>query len=304
MRKFVVIMTAIAVVIISVVILAIFANRASSRNTVPTRIEQLRPHEGIDASRCVPDASSKHPRLARSPRSGHVYHGQLNSGEPFLYRFKAPVRIPVTSEQSNMVARVFAEIADAYANGDGNGMRTCMGNLPDVVTNMPDRLFSALSAPVREKLLNGFLNPRCILEFSSDKEFKLYVRNSIDLSVFWGNSYVKRDDMASPVAFIDTSVLRQLLLYKTAFHNSRHIEFEKCVDVFIDEWKCQIDSENGFTRQYMVLQVDLQWGLYNSGNFTLESLSAFVKEKANGLIKLGYTPKWLSEFDDLSEAVR
>ena len=37
---------------------------------------------------------------------------------------------------------------------------------------------------------------------------------------------------------------------------------------------------------------------------TAEQLSKEVKEYAKGIIHLGYTPKWLSEFDDLSEAVK
>ena len=54
----------------------------------------------------------------------------------------------------------------------------------------------------------------------------------------------------------------------------------------------------------MWFEVDLQWDSYNVGVRTVEQLSSFVKEYAKGLINLGYTPKWLSEFDDLSEAVK
>ena len=45
-------------------------------------------------------------------------------------------------------------------------------------------------------------------------------------------------------------------------------------------------------------------GVFKVGVRSLEQLSEFVKENAKGLIRLGHTPKWLSEFDDLSEAVK
>ena len=79
---------------------------------------------------------------------------------------------------------------------------------------------------------------------------------------------------------------------------------EKTSDVLINEWKEQIEDINGFTRQFMWYQVDLQWRNYHEGTWTLAQLSDWTKRYANGLIRLGYTPKWLSEFDDLSEAVK
>lgn len=243
-------------------------------------------------------------RLLRTPRTGHVYYGTDNSGAPFPLRFKRPVRVPMTPVQSNAVAMAFKDIATAYVNGDSMSMKKHMESMPDVVTNITDELFLALSKPVRGILKDGILNLRHPRDFSSVVEFDSYVRNSIDLAVFWADSYVRRGDFGGPVVYLDTSVLSQLLYYKEKFHNEGQIELEKCADGYIHQWKNQIDSENGFTRQYMLFQVDLQWSTYKVGVRSLEQLSEFVKENAKGLIRLGHTPKWLSEFDDLSEAVK
>ena len=244
-------------------------------------------------------------RLARTPRSGQVYYGTDNSGAPFAYRYRRPARVPVTSVQSNAVAKAFEGVARAYVEGDGKRMRACMESLPDVVTNMPDKLFTHLVHPISEALCDGFINPRELLkDFVSVADFEEYLRNSIDIAVFWGNSYAMREDFASPVEFLDVAVLRKLLIYKERFRNAGRPEMEKCADRFIQQWQNHIESEDGFTRKYMLFQVDLQWCTYKCGDRSLEQLSAFVKGKANGLIRLGYTPKWLSEFDDLSEAVK
>ena len=136
------------------------------------------------------------------------------------------------------------------------------------------------------------------------KDFDEYVRRGMELTIFWGNTFLRRGDYEGPVAFIDTSVLRQLLSYKRKFHSEGLSDLEENADIHIDEWCRQIECEMGFTRQFMWYQVDLQWRNYKEGMWTVDQLSEWSKRYAKGLVQLGYTPKWLSEFDDLSEAVK
>lgn len=241
---------------------------------------------------------------SRSPRGGKVYYGVTNGGESFACRFSPPVRVPLTSEQSNEVASAYRRIALSFESGESAEMRKWINAMPDVVTNMPDRVFAILSQPVSNILLNGFLDPAHVIDFSSVDDFDEYVRRGMELTIFWGNTFLRRGDYEGPVAFIDASMLRQLLLYKRKFHEERLSALEENVDIHIDEWCRQIERDTGFTRQFMWYQVDLQWRNYNEGVWTIDQLSDWAKRYARGLIQLGYTPKWLSEFDDLSEAVK
>ena len=256
--------------------------------------------DAVDAQVC---------NLAKSPRGGRLHWGVDNAGRKVAYRFLPPARTPITTAQSNEIAVVFTRMAEAYRHGDRDALLACMNELPDVATNIQDCVFAKLAAPVTDTLELDFLGldgriPHGLKDFDSIQEFESYVRINLDVALFIGNIYLKRTQYDGPVAYLDSAVLKQLLLYKEKFHAGGQADLEKIADKVVDEWHEQIESENGFTRQYMWFQVDLQWATYNEGVRTVEQLSNFVKPYATGLIRLGYTPKWLSEFDDLSEAVK
>ena len=255
-------------------------------------------------------AAAKGRKLAKSPRQGKVYWGVDNAGGKVAYRFLPPVRTPITEAQSNEIAVVFARMAEAYAHGEREAMLACTNELPDVVTNIPDRVFAQLVSPLARPLIYEFANtdgpiPHEMKDFDDAKAFESYVRINLDVALFIGNMYLKRERYDKcPLEVIDATVLKQLLLYKEKFHAAERYDLEKVADGFIEEWHGQIESENGFTRQVMWFQVDFLWGFYNSGEWSLEKLSERAKKYAKPLIRIGYTPKWLSEFDDLSEAVK
>ena len=219
-------------------------------------------------------------------------------------RYHPPARQSVTNMQSNDVAAAFTSIADAFAEGRLSDMKAAMAAFPLVVTNMPDQLFHSLSRPVRDILLNDFLDPSTTREFNTAEEFASYARNNIELLLFWGEILLKRGDFDGPVIFLDHAVLHKLLIYRDEFHSRKLDDCVLCVDGIIDEWHGHIESENGFTRRQMWFRVDLNWPLYNEGTLTSAQISEIVKGFASGLIRLGYTPKWLKEFDDLSDALK
>ena len=245
--------------------------------------------------------------LHKSPRSGQVYWGiGKRDGVMYdcAYRVQTPKRISITSEQSNMVTKVFASILEAYKRHDVERMNTAMKDVPDIVTNMQDKVFIQLSRPLSDALDEHFLRRQLPMEFSGVDELSAYLRSNLELTLFLGNVALAREDFTKMVDIYDALVLSQLLNYKTLYHEQRAESLEKCVDGFIEIWHRQIESEHGFTRQCMWYQVDAGWTLYHEGFCTLEQLTDRVKLGADQLLRLGYTPKWLSEFDDLSEAVK
>ncbi len=246
-------------------------------------------------------------KLARSPRGGKIYWGLgSTNGVPYkcAYRIQTPKRISITSEQSNEVAKVFASILDSYQSQDIVGMKTAMKNVPDIVTNMQKKVFGQLSRPLRIALREQFLERKSPMDFSDVDKLSTYLRSNLDLTLFLGNIALEREDFGIMVESYDALVLSRLLDYKKNYGEQGASELEKCVDGFIEEWHRQIESENGFTRQCMWFQVDAGWTFYHDGIWTLEHLTTNVRRTASQLVRLGYTPKWLSEFDDLSEAVK
>ncbi len=265
-------------------------------------------HEPLNCSPLehVKQGSAYRARI-KSPRGGRVYWGHSSrDGQPcaFAYRYKPPKRVPVTAEQSNAVARAFNEIVASYREGDISTMRTRIAEMPDVVSNMTEKAFVGPAFTAVHAMEDGFTMPKDLKEFATSRDFTQYCRINIEFALFLGNVFLMREDYESPMSQLDFRVLQVLLRYKDDFHAKGRMDMELAVDSFISEWETQIESENGFTRQYMWYQVDLQWACYNDGEWTLAQLSEWAKRYAKGLVRLGYTPKWLSEFDDLSEAVK
>ena len=219
-------------------------------------------------------------------------------------RIQPPLVVQVTPDQSNELKVVFLQVRAAYDRGDSEAMRKWMEVLPGCVTNMPVAMFHSLVRPVRDILTNDFLNPRNLHDFGNVKEFELYARMSVELAVFWGGIYLKRDCYDSPVSFLDGSVLRQLQYYKRKFHSDGKTDLESSADEAIEAWHGHIESENGFLRRYMWYQVELYRIGFKRGEMTMREVSDAVKGHARRVVGLGYTPKWLSEFDDLSEALK
>jgi len=246
-------------------------------------------------------------QLAKSPRTGHVHWGDgSKDGVPckIAYRFQPPRRVPITDDQSNAVARAFIDLLESYEASDVAAMKVAMGNLPPVVTNMRQKAFSKLSHPLFTAFNKRFMNQNYRTEFSDVKAFDLYMRTNIELTYFLGGLAIKRADYDTSVAIYEALVLEKLIKYKSMYHQEGNNALEACADKYIADWHRQIESDDSFTRQCMWFQVDLQWAKYKDGSWTLKQLSDWAKRGAAPLTRLGYTPKWLSEFDDLSEAVK
>ena len=219
-------------------------------------------------------------------------------------RIQPPHEIHLTPDQSNELKVVFLQVRAAYDRGDSEAMQKWMGALPGCVTNMPVAMFHSLAKPVRDILTSDFLNPRSLHDFGNVKAFERYARMSVELAVFWGDIYLTRECYDSPVSFLDGSVLRQLQCYKRKFHSDGRADLESSADAAIESWYGHIESENGFLRRYMWYQVELYRLGFKRGEMTMREVSDAVKGHARRVVGLGYTPKWLSEFDDLSETMK
>ena len=215
-----------------------------------------------------------------------------------------PARIPFPPSQSNAIAVAFARMAEVYERDDGETMLAVMEDIPDVVTNMPDQALALAIKPIQSALDRRFIHAESLFEFSSGLDFERFGRANMEIVRYFGNLYLRRGGDCELLFVYDSQTLKQLMRYKDMFHAKDMLDCERAADMLIAEWVEQIESKDGFTRRYMWFQVDLQWPRYHEGKMTIDELSKLVKSYADGLIRLGYTPKWLSEFDDLTEALK
>ena len=232
----------------------------------------------------------------------HYSCADLDGGRSL--RICHPVRIPVTPAQSNAIAVAFARMAEVYERDDGEAMLAVMEDIPDVVTNMPDQALALATKPVQSALARRFIHAESLFEFSSRLDFERFGRSNMEAVRCLGNLYLRRGGDCELLFVYDSQTLKQLMRYKDMFHAKNMLDCEQTADKLIADWVDQIESKDGFTRRYMWFQVDLQWPRYHEGKMTIDDLSKSVKSYADGLIRIGYTPKWLLEFDDLTKALK
>lgn len=248
----------------------------------------------------------KDPRVAQRPSTAQDKAGRqdpCSCGER-RERYQPAPRIALSADQRTDVAKTFENLLHAYTNGQYTAMRTVMETIPAVVTNMPERDFSEAVNPLRTALKSRFLFADDLQPFAGADDFEAFARLNLDVIRFLGDIYIRRGGNSRLPLVSESQTLKQFMRWKDLFHQQNDLDGERVADTFIAEWVGQIESDNGFTRRYMRFQVNLQRSLVQEGKMTLDELSHYVKSYADGLIRLGYTPKWLSEFDDLSKAAK
>ena len=234
--------------------------------------EQNRRHEGF-----VFPQSALERKLAK--RIGLVYPPQYNMSEA----------------QSNELASALEAISRAYDGGEVKQLRDRMQACPQTMTNISDWVFVALSRPLCKNFGERFLMAEPMKDFTELNDFKNYVELNFEMARFFGGIDLARGGYSGYLILLDKCTLKQLKRYKDKFHTEGQKELEACADKYIAEWIDQIESENGFTRKYMRFQVRLQYGRVEEERMTYEQLLDAVRDYATGLVRGGYTPKWLDE---------
>ena len=107
---------------------------------------------------------------------------------------------------------------------------------------------------------------------------------------------------------LEAHVVRWLKSCQNCFNAAGRTDMEKTAERFLAEWIDQIESENGYTRACLVqdiacVRVQGDSLMENCGMTWDEVSQNVVLQVTHGLIKAGYTPKWLDEFKNIPRHV-
>ena len=229
------------------------------------------------------------------------------SFDPFLGQ-------PIAKESENELKEFFVQVTDAYTNRNYEIVRKQIANVPEtlyIVTPQVYRDTITLFCTVfMEEVLwksGGFMESQPLPVFENARELSTYLRANTDVALFLGRTCIKRKEWGYPLDILEPAALMQLGRYRRMYLHEGKNDHVEVVDRFTREWQQHIESEDGFTRQYMWHVVDSYvyarerreriWRRYRLDTWlSKEQIFRIARGKAEGLIKRGYTPKWLDEF--------
>jgi hypothetical protein len=217
-----------------------------------------------------------------------------------IEKFEPPsFRKTVTEEKKKEIADLFRKIAEAYQNEQVELMR-------EYVSLMPTD-YSALSVNDRREVSSPFCFKkdfmRCdkLKSFDKVEDFERFVRINIEAALFESEFEALMKYESAYGVGPERKVLLCLLQYKKKFAKEGLCEFEASADRFLSYWTSFIESDNGFSKRWANFIVDynelIKFLRPDEAKTREESLKS-ARSSVQGLIRCGYRPKWLKEFEE------
>lgn len=221
---------------------------------------------------------------------------------------------PIAKEREKELKAFFAQITDAYTNRNYEIVRKQISNVPETLYDVTRQVYQDAINPFCTAFMDevlwksgGFSESQPFPVFGNAQELFAYLRVNTDVALFLGRTFIKRKEWIHPIDFLESAALMQLGRYRRMYLHEGKIDHVEVVDRFTREWQQHIESEDGFTRQYMWHVVDryvyerehreVSWKRHGLDTcLSKEQIFRIARSEAEGLIKLGYTPKWLDEF--------
>lgn len=210
-------------------------------------------------------------------------------------KFVSRRKTQVDSMTSNAIAKSFSEFCEAYEDNGVVDLSMFAARIPSDVTNITDKVYSELSGSIYRMVYDDFWHVVRLHEFASVDEFSRYCKKHIYVSRFLANMRLLRQEYGYVLPRVEADVLTVLKRYKEHYDRNGKGEYSQCAMEFIADWIRQIESFDGFTRQYILADVALQLLPCNDADVNCEQLLESVRHDADALIRAGYTPKWLDE---------
>ena len=205
-----------------------------------------------------------------------------------------PPNQTVTAAAQEELVSAYRELYVAYTNSDVDAMQDCMSRMPSTVSNVLARILLVAEGDFYESVWSTFLTSTNLVEFANVEDVRRYFQVNLLAVRFLGDTDLRRRSYSGLIS-IERRVLKKLNCYKEKFHNETRTDMEACIDGFIAQWVEHIESEKGYTRMYMRSQVALQCDHVLKDGWSQERLLDAIRRYADGLIRVGYTPKWLDE---------
>ena len=202
----------------------------------------------------------------------------------------------VSDEKKREIADLFKKIAYAYDNEQIDLMREYISimSTDSCALSFEDR--NQVDAPFEFK--KRILWSDKLRTFSDVEAFERFARINIEAALFEGEmAIVERSDFG---AYVEGTVLVRLIQYKNKFAKEGLTDLEASAEKFISYWTSFIESDNGFTKRFANLIVDqneLVRFLKPEESQTREEAFRSARSFAQGIVRCGYRPKWLKDFE-------
>ena len=191
----------------------------------------------------------------------------------------------------------YRKAADAYQARDLIALRTALS----FCNNCPIEVERILLSPFNR----SFLRTDILQDFERVEDFVRFSWVNTEVSMFFGMLYARGREFDVLTCLEELSFLR-FRKYKEKFHTEGKKDLEQMAQRFMDLWIAHIESPEGFTRIGLRALVrkgtELSEAMRPGSGLPQKSVIEFGRGMARGLIRCGYTPKWLDkDFPPLPE---
>lgn len=206
-----------------------------------------------------------------------------------------PPRFSVSDDTVDAVRATYLRLLEAYTNNQVELMRRIEMTMPLAITGMHQSVLFPLSTTFNRMFNERFLWAEDIRTFPNASELDAFLAANIEAARFSGEVLLSRRDFSGNLLVLDKNMYRQLQRYKQRYVDTGCQEMADCVETYVRKWVSQIESKNGFMRKYMGFDLLLQSPHALQGSMSEVDLLKAVRKSADGLVKSGYTPRWLDE---------
>ena len=190
----------------------------------------------------------------------------------------------------------YRRAADAYQARDLVALRTALYSLP---------AFPVVKMPLRVAFDSSFLRTERLQDFTRVDDFECFAWVNTEVAMYYARLYLRCRDFEILTCIEEFSFLR-FKNYKEKFHSEGKKDLEQVAQRFMDLWIAHIESPEGFTRiglRGLVRQrTELDEAVRPGSGVSQKAIIEFGRGMARGLVRCGYTPKWLDvDFPPLPE---
>ena len=182
----------------------------------------------------------------------------------------------------------YRRAADAYQTRDLIALRTALS----LCNNCPIEIERILLSPFNR----GFLRTDTLQEFSRVGDFECFAWANIEVAMFFGRSCFREKSYEIPISIEYLTFLR-FRKYKEKFHAEGKKDLEQVAQRFMDLWIAHIESPEGFTRIGVRGMIRQQTELVDAARpgcgMSQKGAISLGRAMSMGLVRCGYTPKWL-----------
>ena len=188
----------------------------------------------------------------------------------------------------------YRRVLDAYHARDLNALRTALYELP---------AFPDVRMPLAFAFDDAFLRAERLLDFEDVGEFERFAWVNTEVSMYYGRLYLRGRNFEILTCIEELTFLR-FRKYKEKFLAEGKKDLEQVAQRFMDLWIAHIESPEGFTRiglRGLIRQrTELDEAVRPGSGVSHEDVIEFGRGMTMGLVRCGYTPKWLDKEFPLS----